>query len=66
MHVVTLYQEVLVGLGIPENIYTGCLNCHREQDNGLNTKLYDLRVESYLKGYYGAEWDKNKLIYKKY
>lgn len=54
------------GLGMPENIYTGCPDCHGEQDNGLNTKLYDLKVENYLKGIYGANWDKSKLIYKKY
>ncbi len=53
------------GLGIPENIYTGCSNCHQEQDNGLNTKEYDLKVENHLKGIYGANWDKSKLIYKK-
>lgn len=56
----------LGGLGIAENIYTGCSDCHREHDNGLNTKVYDAKVESYLKGIYGAEWDKSKLIYKKY
>lgn len=55
----------LGGLGIPENIYTGCSDCHREQDNGLNTKLYDLKVEKHLKSIYGAKWDKSKLIYKK-
>lgn len=54
------------GLGIPENIYTGCSECHREQDNGLNTKLYDNIVESYLKGIYGANWSKEKLIYRKW
>jgi len=54
------------GLGIPENIYTGCPDCHIEQDNGLNTKLYDLKVENHLKSIYGANWDKSKLIYKKY
>lgn len=54
------------GLGIPENIYTGCSECHIEQDNGLNTKLYDLKVENHLKGIYGANWDKSKLVYKKY
>lgn len=53
------------GLGIPENIYTGCSKCHEEQDNGLNTKLYDKRVEIYLKGIYGADWSIEKLIYKK-
>ena len=54
------------GLGIPENIYTGCSDCHREQDDGLNIKVYDSKVENYLKGIYGARWDKSKLVYKKY
>lgn len=56
----------LGGLGMPENIYTGCSKCHQEQDNGLNTKLYDNKVETYLKGIYGANWSKEKLIYSKY
>lgn len=56
----------LGGLGIPENVYTGCSDCHREQDNGLNTKEYDIKVEKHLKGIYGANWNKEKLIYKKY
>ena len=54
------------GLGIPENIYTGCPRCHIEQDNGLNTKLYDKQVEIYLKGIYGAGWSIEKLIYNKW
>ena len=54
------------GLGIPENIFTACENCHREQDNGLNTKLYDKIAENHLKSIYGASWDKSKLIYKKW
>lgn len=54
------------GLGIPENIFTACEDCHREQDNGLNTKEYDKKAERHLKGIYGADWNKEKLIYKKY
>lgn len=54
------------GLGIPENIFTACENCHREQDNGLNTKEYDRRARKHLKGIYGANWNIEKLIYKKY
>ena len=54
------------GLGIPENIFTACEDCHREQDNGKNTKLYDQKAERHLKRIYGANWDKSKLIYKKY
>lgn len=54
------------GLGIEENIFTACEYCHREQDNGLNSKDYDEVVENYLKNKYGSEWDKTKLIYTKY
>ena len=54
------------GLGIPENIYTGCPDCHGEQDNGLNTKEYDKKAKKHLKGIYGTSWNIEKLIYKKY
>lgn len=54
------------GLGIEENIVTLCPKCHYQEDHGLNTELYEDCIESYLKGIYGANWDKNKLIYKKY
>lgn len=54
------------GLGIPENIFTACDNCHRKQDNGLNTKLYDSVAENYLRSIYGASWNKEKLIYNKW
>lgn len=54
------------GLGIEENIFTACENCHREQDNGKDSKLYDKKAEKHLKRIYGVNWDKKKLIYKKY
>ena len=54
------------GLGIEENIITACEDCHREQDNGKNTKEYDKKAEKHLKRIYGANWDKEKLIYKKF
>lgn len=54
------------GLGIEENIVTACEDCHREQDNGKNTKEYDKKAEKHLKRIYGANWDKEKLVYKKY
>ena len=54
------------GLGLPENIFTACEDCHREQDNGKNTKEYDSKAERHLKGIYGADWSKDKLVYKKY
>lgn len=54
------------GLGIPENIFTACEDCHREQDNGLNSKLLTDKAENYLKGIYGQNWNIKKLIYYKY
>lgn len=54
------------GLGIEENIVTLCPECHYEEDHGQHTQLYEDYIENYLKSIYGAEWDKSKLIYKKY
>lgn len=60
-----LVPRSLGGLGIPENIFTACENCHREQDNGLYTKEYDTIAENHLKSIYGGRWTKENLIYKK-
>lgn len=54
------------GLGIEENIVTLCSECHYQEDFGLNTKLYEEYIENYLKGIYGQDWNKEKLIYRKY
>ena len=54
------------GLGIEENIFTACEDCHREQDNGMNTKLYTDKAEKHLRSCYGSNWTMGKLIYKKY
>lgn len=54
------------GLGIEENIFTACPECHIKQDNGLQSKEYTFKAENYLKGIYGANWNKNKLIYSKW
>ena len=64
MHI--LLKEVNGGLGIKENIVTLCPDCHYEEDFGNNAKLYEEKIEIYLKGIYGANWDKSKLVYKKY
>lgn len=53
------------GLGVEKNIFTACENCHREQDNGLNTKVYDKMAEDYLKTKYD-DWNKEELVYRKY
>ena len=54
------------GLGIPENIVTLCPECHHEEDNGKNTKVYENLVKLYLQNYYGNSWNEKNLIYKKY
>jgi len=54
------------GLGVEENIVTLCPECHYQEDFGQYTKLYENYIENYLKGIYGAKWNKEKLIYKKY
>ncbi len=54
------------GLGIEENIFTACENCHREQDNGKNIEEYDKKAQRHLKRIYGKNWDKSKLVYKKH
>lgn len=64
MHIIK--KEVNGGLGIEENIVTLCPECHYQEDHGLNTQLYEDYIENYLKGIYGANWNKEKLIYKKY
>ena len=53
------------GLGIEENIFTACIYCHHEQDNGKNTKYYDKKAEEYLKSKY-KNWNKENLIYNKW
>lgn len=53
------------GLGIPENIITVCPECHHEQDNGKNTEYYDKLAKLYIENIY-KNWEKEKVIYKKY
>lgn len=53
------------GLGIEENIVTACRNCHREMDNGLNTKVYRSIAEEYLRSKY-PNWNKSKLVFNKW
>lgn len=55
------------GLGVPENVVCGCVNCHDEFDfnrNGLR-EHHELIIKEYLQSKY-ENWDENKLIYKKY
>lgn len=64
MHI--LLKEASGGLGIEENIVTLCPECHYQEDFGQNTELYEDCIENYLKGIYGASWNKEKLKYNKY
>lgn len=54
------------GLGIEQNIVTLCPECHYKEDFGQDTKLYENYIENYLKGIYGANWNKENLIYNKW
>ena len=52
-------------MGIEENIWTGCDECHRKFDSeGTDGDMHQY-VERYLKSWY-PNWKKENLIYKKY
>ena len=52
------------GLGIPENIVTACLDCHRRMDQSPDRKIYLADAKAYLMGIYEV-WDEDNLIYRK-
>ena len=52
------------GLGIEENIWTGCCDCHRAYDQSPNRYLIRERLAVYFRSKY-PEWDKTELIYRK-
>ena len=54
------------GLGIPENIWTGCERCHRLFDQGCGYKREEIRMKliSHFTYHY-PDWDESKLIYRK-
>ena len=53
------------GLGIEENIVTLCIKCHYEYDETFKREEIGAFIERYLKKKY-PEWDKEKLIYRKW
>ena len=53
------------GLGIEQNVVTLCPECHHEDDNGKNIKVYQQKIKSYLQSKY-KDWKEEELIYKKY
>jgi 5-methylcytosine-specific restriction endonuclease McrA len=52
------------GLGIEQNIFTACIQCHFEEDHGKNTKYYENIAEEYLKSKY-SNWNREDMIFKK-
>lgn len=54
------------GLGIEQNIVTLCQNCHYNYDHTTQREQFGEYIKNYLKGKYGAEWDEEKLTYKKF
>lgn len=53
------------GLGIPQNIVTGCLNCHHLMDQSVHRKEYIDYANKYLDSIYGKR-NEQDLIYKKF
>lgn len=53
------------GLGIEENILTGCHYCHTQYDQTDQRDRYRDRAREYLKSKY-PDWDEEKLYYKKW
>jgi 5-methylcytosine-specific restriction endonuclease McrA len=52
------------GLGIEENIWTGCVECHRAYDQGINRYQIRQRLAGYFRSKYPG-WDDLTLVYKK-
>lgn len=53
------------GLGIEENIFTACNECHRKHDEGENQLEMQKKARRYLASKY-SNWNIENLIYKKY
>lgn len=52
------------GLGVEENIWTGCQCCHEEFDNEVKTGPLHEQVRAYFQTLYPG-WDERKLKYRK-
>lgn len=53
-----------LGLGIEENIFCACTECHNKFDDSLDREKMLIIAENYLKSKY-KNWDKDRLKYKK-
>lgn len=54
-----------LGLGIEENIFTACLECHNKFDDSIYRKKMLPIAEKHLKSKY-PNWNEENLIYNKY
>lgn len=52
------------GLGIEENIWTGCQRCHEAFDSEGRDGILHRVVKDYLKTIY-TDWDEKNLVYRK-
>lgn len=53
------------GLGIPQNLLTGCRNCHAQFDEGKNKEYYRQKAKEYLQSIY-PDWNEEDLVYNKW
>ena len=53
------------GLGIAENIGTGCIHCHNRLDNSADRPGMLMEFEAYLMRQYPG-WNRENLIYRKW
>ncbi len=54
------------GLGIEENIVTGCPECHHEYDNGSKLEETRKTIREYLQSIYGDSWNEENLVFHKW
>lgn len=56
-----------MGMGIEENIFTACLDCHKAYDHSPQNESGE--IYRYLRGYLKGKhpgWNENNLVYQKY
>lgn len=54
------------GLGIEQNVVTGCIECHTAYDNGSKKEEIGNKIKKYLQSIYGDSWNEYDLIYNKW
>lgn len=53
------------GLGIKENLWTGCQKCHDEYDHTEKREEIGAKIENHLRKHYPG-WNRDKLVYDKF